>query len=102
MSGFLPALLPSMSWGKQVLTAALSCQRFGGVFEQVGAVFVDVVGQGRAQREAVGGEVGPVLELDVEIAPDHGPEGVVIPGPMRSRMGPFSRMAEPSLYIWIQ
>ena len=24
--------------------------------------------------------MGPVLELDVEIAPDHGPEGVVIPG----------------------
>ena len=23
--------------------------------------------------------MGPVLELDVEIAPDHGPEGVVIP-----------------------
>ena len=53
----------------------------GGVFEQVGAVFVDVVGQGLAQREAVGGEVGPVLKLDVEIPPNHGPEGVVIPRP---------------------
>ena len=32
--------------------------------------------------------MGPVLELDVEIAPDHGPEGVVVPRAHEVENGP--------------